>query len=278
MEGRAVIRIQVENTSVCNASCHFCAYPTLDRPRTQMPMDLWRKIVDDAATVPQFTEFNIVGLSEPTLDRFLVDRIAYVRAKMPTVRIVVFTNGSALTPKLFDRMRDAGLTSLVVSLNAVRADQHERIMGLKGMFDKICGYLDHAIANAGGCAIEVHAVCSGDEFQLSDGQAFYLRWGHRDLGGHGQLIGEMNWAGLNRTIVPFASNTGCIRALGGVYIAVDGTVTACCFDPTGRLPFGNVKSQSIREVYNSPKYLAFRVAHNENRADEYEICKGCTRV
>lgn len=273
-----MIRMQVENSSVCNAKCTFCPYPTSGLPKAIMDMDLFRKIVDETVDIPHFTEFNIVGLGEPTLDRFLVDRVWYVHQKLPTIRIVIFSNGVALTNKLFDSLKEAGLSTLIVSLNAVRAEQHEKIMGLKGKFEQVCANIDYAIANREHVEVEVHAVCSEPDFPLSDGPAFYSRWGHRAHTGYGQLVGEMNWAGDNRTIAPFKPNEGCIRALGGVYIRQDGVLTACCFDPTGRLPFGNVKTQTIREIYNSEKYLKFREAHNENRADEYEICKGCTRV
>jgi radical SAM protein with 4Fe4S-binding SPASM domain len=273
-----MIQLQLENTSTCNAKCNFCVYPAAERWGGQMSMGLYKKILDEAAGIPQITHLCITGLGEPTLDRFLAERIRYAKAKKPSLKIDFFTNGVHLTPATFRAVRDAGVTSVQVSLNAVTQEQHERIMGLKGKFDQVCKNIDYAIANCGTCRVEARAVVNWDDFTEEDGFTFYERWGVRDDGGHGQLITEGNWAGDNRTHRKFKPNESCYRALGQIYVTFDGKVTTCCFDPTGKHVWGDLSQQTIKEVYNTPAYVAFREAHSMDQADKYEICKGCTRI
>lgn len=243
-----------------------------------MSMSLYKKILDEAAGIDLITQVCITGLGEPTLDRFLVDRVKYAREKKPEAIIDVFSNGVYMTPAKFDALKDAGVSSVQISLNAVTGEQHEQIMGLRGKFDKVCEHIDYAIANRGGVNVEVRAVISGDAFTRSDGYDFYDRWGVRGQGGHGALICEGNWAGDNRTMRQFDPKEPCHRALGQIYIMYDGRVTTCCFDPTGTQTFGDLSKQTLREVYSATPYVLFREAHNDGRAEDYAICKGCTRI
>lgn len=273
-----MIQLQVENTSTCNAACGFCVYPSAERWGGLMKVDLFKKMLDEAAGIPLITQVCITGLGEPLLDPHLIERIKYARMRKPKAFIDLFTNGVYLTPKKFEEIKAAGITSVQVSLNAVRQEQHERIMGLKDKFALVCENIDYAIANADPARVEVRAVIDADNFTNGDGHLFYARWGIRGKGGVGALITEGNWSGDNRTIRKFEPNESCHRALGQIYVTFDGKVTTCCFDPTGKQVFGDLNKQTIKEVYSDPDYVAFREAHNDNKADQYEICKVCTRI
>lgn len=243
-----------------------------------MSMSLFKKIIDEAATIPQIVNVCITGLGEPLLDPMIVQRVQYTREKMPEVIIDLFTNGVYLTPKKFEALRDAGISSIQISLNAVDQEQHEAIMGLKGKFITVCENIEYALLHRKNCAIEVRAVINKDTFTRSDGFIFYDRWGVRGQGGFGMLIQEGNWAGDNRTVRKFEPNEACFRALSQIYVTFDGKITTCCFDPSGHQIYGDLSKQSIREIYSSPEYVAFREAHDRNEADRYQICKDCTRI
>lgn len=242
-----------------------------------MTMDLFRKICDEVRTIPQIELMKITGLGEPTLDRLLEERIRYAKQD-PKLRTEIYTHGAHLPEKRFHSLKDAGLDSLVFSLNAVRADQHEQVMGLKGKFDIVCKNIEYAIKNRGDMHVEVHAVCNDDTFTKPDVIEFLMRWGHREAGGYGSCVVEGNWAGSTRTVRKFKPNECCFRATTQIYVLYDGQVSACCFDPTAKLKLGDLSKQTIREVYNGSKYLGFREDHVADRADKYDVCRGCTRI
>jgi len=241
-------------------------------------MELFRKIADDAATIPQITEVAFAGLAEPLLDRHLLERITYVRKVSPEKRIEMYTNGVLLTPERFEALKSAGLHIIVISLNAASAEQHERLMGLKGKYDLVCANADYAIAHRGSMYVDVRAVVGGDDFTLEDARAFIKRWGAVPLGGHGKLISERNWAGENRTVVDFDPNECCKRALEQISVHRDGRVNLCCYDPRSVYSFGDLKTQTLREVYNSAKYVQFREWHRDNEAAKHPLCAVCSRV
>jgi MoaA/NifB/PqqE/SkfB family radical SAM enzyme len=267
-----MIELQIETITTCSARCSFCVYPKLDRSGHTMPMDLFQKIIDEAVTIPQIERFVLHGLGEPTLDMSLEKRIQYVRERS-TAPIEIYTHGAHLTPARFDSLKQAGLSSLIFSLNAVRQDQHQGLMGLVGKFDLVCRNIDYAIANRGNMYIEVHAVFAKDTFNDADAFAFDNRWGE-----YAKVIRENNWAGETRTLHILDGNECCGRALGQIYVLYDGRVSMCCYDPTGKTIFGDLKTQSIKEVYNSGYYSMFRQLHSADKAGVFKQCKNCTRT
>src|SRR3972149_3969458 len=112
------MQLHLETIAICNAACVFCPYPTMKRPRGTMSMDLFRKIIDEAATISRIEEVCLTGLGEPLLDRQVVERLRYVRKKMPLIQTTLYTNGSLLSAEKVTALRDAGLGVLYVSLNA----------------------------------------------------------------------------------------------------------------------------------------------------------------
>jgi sulfatase maturation enzyme AslB (radical SAM superfamily) len=289
------VQLQLEGIGgVCSAACNFCpltdrSYYKNGRQAGTMSMDLFRKIIDEAATIPQIDQLCITGLSETLLDRHLEERIRYARQTLsPRVFIDFYTNGVALTPAKFEAVKRAGVSCVTVSLNANTAEQHDRIMhmGLSA-FPKVIANLESAIAHREGVAIQIKAVLDGENFTKRDCVPFYIKWGHREYGGYGQVVVESNWMGENPVSRELDPKKPCDRALGQVYVTWDGIVTLCCLDTLGKgaraltghpQGLGNLSHQTIREVYNQPVYTQFRVDHDEGRADLYEACRGCTRV
>lgn len=256
-------------------------------PKGFMSMELFKKIADEAATIPQISSWAFSALGEPLLDKYLVERIAYTQQIRPGWPVELYTNGVHLTPEKYEALKAAGLQTLSVSLNAVSAEQHERIMGIKGQYGTVVNNINYA-RESGGINLLVKAVVNGDSFTEDDQMKLYLIWGikhHPELKeGIAQVVVERDWAGANRRIEDFDPfhtfnpNNCCSRAVEQLSVLWDGIVTPCCFRPLKTEVFGDLKVQTIREIYNSDVYLKFREAHIENRAAEYDFCANCTRV
>jgi hypothetical protein len=284
MEVKAQIHLNIETASTCNARCHFCPYSTEGRlrPAKKMSEDLFHKIIDEVATIPLITGINLQGLNEPLLDKRLEDFIRYIGDTAPNVAVGLYTNGVLLTPERYRSLKAAGLSRLIVSLNAVNQEQHEKIMGIPGAFEKVCAHIEYAMEHPPH-TLQVHAVYTSDTFSREDCLKFYERWGDWSEGlGIGVVCRDGNWGG-SMYVPPRATgivvgNQWCFRATNTIYITCEGLITTCCMDPFGKQVFGDVNTQTIREIYNGDKYTKFREDHANDRADNYDICRGCARV
>lgn len=284
------VQLHIATINSCNAACHFCVYATPENtyPRGVMDMDLYRKIIDDAQTIPEVTNLAFSALGEPLLDRFLVERVRYAKLARPDWHpFELYTNGTLLTPERFEALKDAGIEYITVSLNAATAKQHEKIMGLKGKYGTVVSNARYAVEHADGKVdVVVKAVRDDDRFREADGVQFLNTWGNRlrpdIMPGNGQIVMMANWAGKRKFIDArkrsFDPNSCCFRALTQFSVLWDGVVSLCCFDPLAKHKLGDLKTQTIREVYNSPEYMRIRETHYQNRAAEIDICAKCTRV
>jgi MoaA/NifB/PqqE/SkfB family radical SAM enzyme len=105
------IQLQIETTNVCQADCVFCPYGVMERPKGTMALDLYRRIIDEAATIPVIEKLTLTGLGETLLDRHLIERVRYARRVLPAgVAIDLYTNGNLLRPKTTDALLEAGST------------------------------------------------------------------------------------------------------------------------------------------------------------------------
>lgn len=275
------MQLQIEATNVCNADCVFCNYGTMTRPKGTMKMDLFRKIIDEAATIPEIEQVTITGLGEPLLDRHLLDRIRYIRGQMrKEVSIELFTNGTFLRPPLFDSLVEAGLSVLYISLNAVTAKKRQEVMKLDD-FEAVMAQTRYAIdtgRKSGKTRVVVKGVMSKDLMEGGDQDTFMNMFGGPTaIGGDAFLHLEGNWAGA---IWPMRTSMTkpCHRALSQIMVLQDGRVSLCCFDGDGRDIFGDLTYQSIREIFNGGRALFVRTAHNEGRRNEIPLCANCTGI
>lgn len=272
------MQLQIETTNVCQAACVFCTYPTMRRPKGVMDPALFQRIIRDAAQIPLIDHITLTGLGETLLDRHLLSRLRYVREVMPAVTLDLYTNGNKLTRAIVDDLIDAGVTTLYVSLNAVRPEQRRVIMKLDD-FERVTEVCQYAVqAGEGKMAVVVKAVAAKDLMEVGDAEVFEAQWGgFADKGGAAFLHLEGNWAGQAWKMRTMPTQP-CHRALSQIMVLWDGRVSLCCFDGEGEMILGDLKTQTLREVYNSAAYVAVREAHAEGRRAEIPLCAGCTGI
>ncbi len=279
------MQLQLEVAAFCDAACVFCPYPTMERARGFMKMDLFQKIMDESVALPLVDHITFTGLGETLLDKHLIERIRYARLRMPHIMIDIFSNGSQLTNAKVDALIDAGLSTLYVSLNATNQEKRQQIMYPHKPdyfdYDKVCAVLDYAIGRyqvKPEMKVLVKAIVSKDLFEDGDQERFDSRWnGPWNRDGNSFMHLEGNWAGA---VWPARTKqvTPCSRALGQIMVLWDGRVSLCCFDSEGKEILGDLNTQTIKEVFNGPKATGIRTAHWEGRRSEIPMCAECTAI
>ncbi len=273
------MQLQIETTNRCEAACVFCSYPSMNRAKGTMPMDLFAKIIEDAATIPPIDKVTLTGLGEPLLDKHLMERFRQVRKHMKVGCLDLYTNGNLLTLDMVREMMGIPVSVIYVSLNAVNERGRMQVMNLDG-FNRLESLLDEAIKETkdSDTKIVVKSVIATDLMEPGDGDSFMKRWnGSVEQGGNAFIHLEGNWAGYTfplrtRLIKP------CMRAIDQIMVLWDGRVSLCCFDGEGDVILGDLKVQSIREIYNDGLALKYRGAHMQGRRGELKLCSTCTSI
>ncbi len=117
--------LQVEVTAACNLRCRMCLVryrPAVDRREGSLGLDRLKALVD---ALPDLERLTLQGLGEPLLAPDLIAMVAYAAAR--GIDVGFNTNGTLLTRRIAERLVDAGLAWLHISLDGATAGTYEGI-------------------------------------------------------------------------------------------------------------------------------------------------------
>jgi molybdenum cofactor biosynthesis enzyme MoaA len=246
------------------------------RPQGIMDWALFTKIADEAAGIESLSQITLTGLGEPLMDPKLLDRLRYLRQANPGIELSLVTNGSYLTTDIIDEMVRLRV-QLAISLNAMTAQRRFEIMGLRD-FDHVVTMCDYALkVGKGVMGVGICAVPSKDLMEAGESARFTERWGGQYGVGDGAslLHLETNWGG---TMFPCRTpmTECCERALYFIHVLWDGLVSLCCQDAEGQVILGDLKTQTLREVFAGDVAADIRRAHVDGRRASLPLCATCT--
>jgi radical SAM protein with 4Fe4S-binding SPASM domain len=281
------IRLWVEPTSRCNLECPYC--PNKDLPKAElglMPLDLYRKIVADAAAFGVH-DLNLFHRGESLIHRGIYEMIATAREHGLSTRL--HTNATFLSREKAAKLLDAGLDFVSFSVDGYTKEVYER--------NRVGGEFEETLANIRGFlelkrergATKPFSVLQVMEIGIDGGEAvrqrraflesfrglpldrFYVRTPH-------------NWAGSVDTVTPQAleeagyTHICCTFPWYSMTILYDGRVSACPQDFMAEIILGDVSRQTLAEVWNGAPMKRLREAHRTRSLGGYPACMKCDRV
>lgn len=283
--------LAIDPSNLCNFKCEFCAIQSKDEQlsfRKQfMDKTLFMKIIDDLQEFPEKLKvLRINGQGEPLLNTDLPEMIRYVKEKQVADFVEIITNGSRLCPELNQKLIDSGLDRIRISIEALSAKGYAEIAGAKINFDDFLANIKDLHDRSGDkceiyCKIVDVAVPTDedkkkfyeifedicDRFFIdnviplwSDFEEINEKMAKGNIGVHGQKI-------QNVKVCPYSFYS--------LIINPDGEVTVCCADWKRKLVVGDLKEQSLKEIWNGEKLRGFWLAMLKGEKECFEMCKKC---
>lgn len=282
--------LQVQTINRCNARCNICPYPyTIHlQPREVMDDELFSKIVAECVTEPDLHDFVPMSKNEPLLDTRLEKRVAEFKARaLPHQMVELVTNGSGLTPARAEALIASGVDLITVSVNAASEQTYNEVMvGLS--WQQVMRNLDGLTrANLSQTAVFLRFV--NDQENRHELAAFRKRWPQFNL----FFFGVNNRSGTMRNYEELVVRPNQIRVffqrlLGSraypicpyvvslAHVLQDGSVPMCSNDWANREMLGNLRHNTLREIYNSPRMQEIRELMRQGRYEEIEACRHCS--
>lgn len=270
--------VYVELTNICNARCTICATPTMLRKRSVMPFDLFKKIADECGR-RKARKFLPFLHGESLLVPRVLDYFRYIRQAAPETHVNLTTNGSKLNEKLTETFLEEDLLdSLIVSFDGADKETYEKIR-LNLDWDQVRDNVLHFIRRRNQLGksrpkVSVAMVTvdenkdSREEFKRVWSEAdevrysVYFNWGGK-LENHGRTPNKVNF---------------CERLYHYITILADGRVAMCCFDSEAEHAVGDVRRQTIQEVWHSDAFQSKRRLLYNKDFDKLELCAACDYV
>ncbi|MFC1631075.1 radical SAM/SPASM domain-containing protein [Candidatus Omnitrophota bacterium] len=268
--------IRFETTTKCNYNCLICPRERLTRKIETMSLKLFKYIFDKLVDeTEQYDTVSFPGMGEPLLDRSIDQKIAHVKKK--GFKVLILTNGSLLSLARFKRLERLGVDSLRVSLYGNTPASHNKIHGLRrpGAFNRIKQELSEISDKKRKTKLLLtYNVVEG--VNQDDLNPWISYW--QDKADLIEVWRPHNWVGARayRKIQKKKLNS-CGRPFKTpLQIQVDGTVNMCCFDFNGELLLGDLKTQSLKEIFSSAMFKKILRHHQSgNFKNSGLICRHC---
>lgn len=276
----------------CNFRCVYCCHslPQGDPGREGMmdgflSMEDFRRIADGMKEFPKrITCASFCGIGEPLLNPNLPEMLSILKKEKLVYATEVTTNASLLTHELSDRLIDAGLNCLSVSIQGVTSEAYEKSCGRKidvsKLLEQLTYFHDHKDKNTMVVIKTLDSCLENDEEAKLYEEMFRpvadkLNLLHtvRMFQGvdYSDIVPETldQFTGEKMNIIPY-----CFLPFSAIHIMPDGGISPC---PLPKRPFnlGNIKNTSLKDAWNSPERLEFLLDNALCNKDKYEACRNC---
>lgn len=278
IDGRAALsgrpaHMKIELTNFCNLACPMCPHHMMERDVGYMKPELFRRIIDQAAPHLEFAYLHHLG--ESLFHGRIGELIRYGRSK--GVAMGLSTNATYLDHRKGKLLLENGLDFLVISMDGASPDTYERIRvggdfattvkNVNGFFEMKSQIPNHTTVVVQMIVTEQnrHEI---DRFaSLWDGQVMIKE--ARDWAGQVQLG--------KRHVPPPIKQTPCRMLWTELTVLWDGAVVPCVNVYEKQNVIGDLKTQTLDEVWNSPFMQELRQAHTRNEVGHIPVCATCPR-
>jgi MoaA/NifB/PqqE/SkfB family radical SAM enzyme len=274
---RVPIAMTFAVTYKCQCKCVHCsAGKHLRKDVKELTTKEAKKVIDDSQKLG-ITIMAFTG-GEPLLREDIFELISHVdkRKTMP----IMFTNGQFLTDENIDKLVEAGLYSIFVSIDSPIPEEHDNVRGMPGLFETAIKGLKKLKEKGVFVGLSSYAIRSNTE----QGMYKKLHKFAQKLGVHNIILFDgvptgnmlhntdelLTWtlrdeiyefsANIfkNKIVPPLSSQSwqnsieanlagiGCLAANIQYYVSAYGDVTPCDFTP---ISFGNIRNEPLKKIW-----------------------------
>ena len=271
------IEIRIELTTKCNYDCIMCPNSTMKRKKEMMDNELFYSILDKIMKESsQFKLLTFSGMGEPLLDKNIHNKIQYAIKKY-NLRIGLLTNGSSLlNVNKFMQLEKECVEYIRISFHNMNPQSYAKITNSKlSQYDISKNNLTEI------CKIKKHTKILLtfdviDKINEDDINIFIDYW--KDKVDVIDIWKPHNW-GTEKSLRKIQEEKldSCQRPFSGpLQVQCDGTINMSCFDYDGQLLLGDLKTQSLQEIFNSTEFQHIYTCHKlGNFKNSNLICENC---
>jgi len=287
--------LQLAVANVCNFRCGYCpcsAFDLLKKNNVKkgiMDFELYTKIIDDLDDFPQRIKIlRLVKEGEPLLNKRFADMVCYAKKKQPSVKVDTTTNASLLTPELSDAIIDSGLDKIFISLQGINAQAYKRLSGVDVDFDNILENVIYFCKNRKKCKVYIKVPDIGVNASEKK-QFFKLFDSHADEMFVEHII--PTWPDFDISHIKKDDGIGyygdpvypdyieiCPTIFYNLNVDFDGAIASCPLDWAHKTVLGNVKEQSLYELWNGQKFNELRRKHLRGERALHPLCGKCVTL
>lgn len=233
--------IVIETTALCNRRCSFCPNSLPGRKKGVMKTQDFMFIIKQLGILKYKGRISLHMYGEPLIDKRIVRFVKMVRNECPDAFIQLNTNGDFLTKKIVTAFGEANVNLLYISQYDGKINQHIKEI-LRWIEEKKPKYR--------------HMISVRVTTAFTDNR--------------GGLLPHLGKKPIH--------NTPCYRPSTTMTINWKGDVVLCCSDYFGSVVIGNIKDDSLRDLWLKPTFQHIRKNLFFGKRHTLPICSKCSYV
>jgi len=276
-------QILIENTNCCNAQCVMCPRDTLTRKTGFMEFALFEKIMNELSQASRKPVVHLHGFGEPLLDTLLPDRIRFAKA-CGIKQTYIVTNASLLFPETARSLILAGLDAMKISFYGTdEASYNATMRGLnfKVSLQNIKDFMRirKELNQSNPRLILQYLPQEANGAKVAAFQSLWRSLPDKKRGDCLNISSLDNFGGgksyniLRKKIVSV-----CFYPWSALSVLWDGRAVTCCVDYNGAQGVGDLKIQSVEEIWNGTVLSAIRKNFGKLDYSGFPTCLRCDWV
>lgn len=280
--------IDVELTNSCNFKCLFCATGTGQQKRKKgfMSDEVFSRIIEE--TKQQKIPIRFVRWGEPSLHPNFIE---YIReASKSGLLTHMTTNGSIFDEQKIESLISIPLNSIKFSFQGINRKTYLEMRNIdffnnlletisflfKKRKDKLYPYIHLSTTVTYEPEEEITAfkervtpIC--DSFQV--GRTVLEHISIEKVRLNNQDKDRLAFLKKRESVIKVHAE--CAQVFDVLSVNWDGSVSSCCRDYDNFMIVGDIKTQTLREIWNSSKINAYRKLLADMKHDRLPLCRTC---
>lgn len=260
---------QLETTSRCNLNCVMCPRRKMTRPSKDMEDELFNTIVE--RDMQGTKSIELFGFGEPFCDKKISERIKKVQAK--GIKVTIATNGLLLKDVKDEVIASIdymvydydGLTPEMYKAIRVGGDHKVMMNNLSRVLDIRTRAKKHTVIQF--IKVEDNIVPDRETFEKSIKKEPYVEWRSKFLDTFAGQVTKDNTERQERVC--------CLEPFYGVSVWSNGDVVMCDRDFNSVQKVGNLKEQSLVDIWYGEKVDRIQQAHKNRTGEKLPLCAHC---
>lgn len=280
--------VQIFPAYACNFRCNYCIHSLSKEKRgfvankSMMDFDFYKKCIRDLKEFPRKIKMlRFAATGEPLLHPKIAEMIDYAKKKDVADSLDIVTNGSLLSPKLSDRLIEAGLDWLRISIQGLSSKKYIEVCGAEVVFEQFVKNIEYFYKHRGNTKVYIkiidYALDEGDE------ETFYKVFGEMSdkiaVEHLTPAVSDIDYSKLTEKPLDISQNGNpvqmaeiCPQPFYMMQINPDYNVVPCCSMKTTFI-CGDAREQSLLDIWRGERLKRFQRASLKHQKNH--ICKDC---
>ena len=273
----------IETTNYCNAKCYMCPHTTMRRKKGTMSWNLFEKIINECVTFEgKGLVFFLHKDGEPLLDPLLFKRVKHLKERLRYSKVGFNSNAMLLSEKMSMNILTIPIDFITFSIDGASTEQYEKIrIGLRyeivernlntffELKQKLNKKTPHVTMQMVVSENNKHEINRYKELWSGKANQVYFKAMHNFL-----IMGSS----IRSDKLSIKQLEICLQPFQQMFIYWNGDVGLCCWDYDHLINLGDIRDDTILQVFNNDKFKKVRSAMRRKNCKNIYPCNICSQI